>query len=86
MAKPFLKMNASDSTVRATIYANCAVFEPDVVAESKDKCAKADVKSFGGLLVMTTPESTSIIIESNGLTYQQLVTVARGLKQLEVGD
>ncbi len=86
VSKPILEMNASKSKVRATIYANCAVIEPDVVAEPKYRCSKVDVKSFGGLLVMTTPEGTSIIIESNGLAYQELVAVARGLKQLEVGN
>ncbi len=86
VSKPILEMNASKSKVRATIYANCAVIEPDLVAEPKYRCSQADVKSFGGLLVMTTPEGTSIIIESNGLAYQELVAVARGLKQLEVGN
>ncbi len=86
MSKLILEMNGSKSKVRANIYANCAVIEPDVVAEPKNKCSQADVKSFGGLLVMTTPEGTSIIIESNGLAYQELVAVARGLKQLEVGN
>jgi hypothetical protein len=52
----------------------------------KRVCSQAEVKSSGGLLVMETPDETSIIIESVGLTFQQLIAIARGLKPLEGGS
>lgn len=81
-----IKMNESGADVKATIYANCAVVEPDLTVEQKKVCSPAEVKLFGGLLVMEAPEETSIIIESAGLTFRQLIAIARGLKPLEVGD
>jgi hypothetical protein len=86
VAEPILKMNGSKSKVRVRIYANCAIAELDSTVEPKSRCSKADVKSFGGLLVMTAPGKTSIIIESERLSYGQLVAIARGLKPLEVGN
>jgi hypothetical protein len=35
---------------------------------------------------MKAPAKTSIIVESNGLSYSELVRVARGLKQVKVGN
>jgi hypothetical protein len=69
VARPILKMNEIESKVRVAVYANCAVVEPGLTAEPKTNCSKADVKSFGGLLVMTARKKTSIIIESSGLTF-----------------
>lgn len=86
VSKRTIKMNASGTKVRSTIYANCAVSVPDLAVEQKQVCSQADVKLFGGLLVMETPGETSIIIESIGLTYQQLIAIARGLKSLDVGN
>jgi len=86
VARPILKMNEIESKVRVVVYANCAVVEPGLTTEPKTNCSKADVKSFGGLLVMTAPKKTSIIIESSGLTFQELVAIARGLKPLKVGN
>lgn len=81
-----IKMNTSGARVNATIYANCAVSEPDLAPVEKKACSRANVSLFGGLLVMETPQGTSIIIESVGLTFQQLIAIARGLKPIEVGD
>ena len=86
VAQPIIKMNATGVKVRAIIYANCAVLDSGAALESKNRCSKADVKSFGGLLVLDTPEETSIIIESIGLTFQQIIAIARGLRPLEVGN
>ena len=35
---------------------------------------------------MRAPAKTSIIVESNGLSYSELIGVARGLKQVKVGN
>lgn len=81
-----IKMKESGTKVRSTIYANCAAPVNDTSVKQKEVCSRAEVKSFGGLLVMEMPGATSIIIESNGLTFQQLITIARGLKPLAVGN
>ncbi len=81
-----IKMNESGAKVQSTIYANCAVSVPDLAVVQKQVCSQADVKLFGGLLVMQLPGKTSIIIESIGLTFQQLIAIARGLKSLDVGN
>lgn len=68
---------------RARVYANCGIAE-NVATR---RCDRADIERFGGALVLmarTTsggvPEATDIRIDSNGLTYQQLLRVARGLR------
>jgi len=81
-----IRLNDSKTKVRATIYANCVVAEPEVAVRSGTRCTKADVKTYGGLLVMKAPARTSIIVESNGLSYSELIGVARGLKQVKVGN
>lgn len=81
-----IKMNSSGTDVKTIIYANCAVPAPDMAVGQKRVCSQAEVKSSGGLLVMETPDETSIIIESVGLTFQQLIAIARGLKPLEGGS
>lgn len=86
VAQRLIKMNASGLRVQSTIYANCAIPVPDLALEQKQVCSQADVKLFGGLLVMQTPGETSIIIESVGLTFQQLIAIARGLKSLDAGN
>jgi hypothetical protein len=86
VSKRTIKMDASGTKVQSTIYANCAVSVPELAVEQKQVCSQADVKLFGGLLVMETPGETSIIIESVGLTFQQLISIARGLKSLDVGN
>lgn len=86
VAQRLIKMNASGTKVQSTIYANCAISVPDFAVEQKQVCSQADVKLFGGLLVMQTPGETSIIIESVGLTFQQLIAIARGLKSLDVDN
>ena len=81
-----IRLNDSKTRVRATIYANCAMAELGVAVQPGTRCTKADVKTYGGLLVMKAPAKTSIIVESNGLSYSELVRVARGLKQVKVGN
>lgn len=81
-----IQMNEIGTKVRVTIYANCAVVETESNMEQKTECSREDVKSFGGLLVMDAPRDTSIIIESTGLSFQQLVSIAQGLKPLAVGN
>ncbi len=84
VSRQLIKMRESGTKVKSTIYANCAVPEIDSAIEQQKSCSRADVKLFGGLLVMKIPGETSIIIESSGLSFQQLIAVSRGLKVLEV--
>ena len=70
---------------RARIYANCD--RVDVARVSR--CEPRDVARFGGALVLlartTTggvPTATDVRIDSNGLSYQQLVRIARGLRPI----
>lgn len=67
--------------VRARVYANCT---REGVAPRR--CSEADVARFGGSLVLlarTTvngqPQATDIRLDSNGLSYRQLLRIARGL-------
>jgi hypothetical protein len=77
--------------VRARILANCR--QPESQAQSAQsqqrsplRCAPADVARFGGVaqvLARTTVDgesrATTVQIDSNGLSYRQLLRVARGL-------
>ena len=67
--------------VRVRVFANCR--QPGTAPRS---CTAADVAKFGGtaeLLARSTvngdPRATTVRIDSNGLTYRQLLRVARGL-------
>lgn len=67
--------------VRVRIFANCR--QPGTSLRS---CTAADVAKFGGtaeLLARSTvdgdPRATTVRIDSNGLSYRQLLRVARGL-------
>lgn len=71
----------SKRQVRARVYANCRV--PGAQERS---CTRTDVARFGGTLeilartmVDGVPQATNIRLDSNGLSYRQLVRVARGL-------
>ena len=80
-------------TVPATVYANCfrqpATGGPRPVPRSF-RCSRADVRTYGGTLVMTArpastmtaPGDTSIVLQSAGLTYAELISVARSLQQV----
>lgn len=80
-------------TVNATVSANCyqPKFKVNIPEQPKGfQCAQADVKKYGGVLemtakppsTMTAPGNTTIRIESNGLTYQQLLKIAGSLQQV----
>jgi hypothetical protein len=81
------------TTVRAQVYADC--FEQPTDADPKEipsrfRCTRGDVLRTGGTLVMTArpasqmtaPGTTSIVIRSTGMTFAELVGVARGLEQV----
>jgi hypothetical protein len=79
--------------VQVSVYANCylAAYTGNAKPPKKSfRCAQGDVWRFGGELrmtakpssTMTAPGDTTIVITSNGLTYQQLLQVARGLQQI----
>jgi hypothetical protein len=80
-------------TVRAVVFANCYP-QPDEAdprpAPKRYRCEKSDVKKTGGVLIMTArppsqmtaPGTTSIVMQSNGLTYKELVAAARSLEQV----
>ena len=80
--------------VRARIFANCRGADSSASDSASDstvgaasrRCSRADVARFGGVaevLARTTvsgePRATTVRIDSNGLSYRQLVRVARGL-------
>jgi len=76
--------------VRARIFANCrgadSSASDSTVGAASRRCSRADVARFGGVaevLARTTvsgePRATTVRIDSNGLSYRQLVRVARGL-------
>ncbi|MCX6424652.1 MAG: hypothetical protein NTV96_08975 [Actinobacteria bacterium] len=80
-------------TVTAQVYANCfkqpANSNPKAIPASF-RCKKSDVLATGGVIAvtakpastMTDPGETSIVIDSSGLTYSQLVAVASSLIQV----
>lgn len=70
---------------RARIYANCN----QVDSVSVSRCEPRDVARFGGALILmarTTaggvPTATDVRIDSTGLSYQQLVRIARDLRPI----
>lgn len=81
------------TTVTAKVYADC--FEQPTDADptpipARFRCTRGDVLRTGGTLVMTArpasqmtaPGTTSIVIRSTGLTFAELVSVARSLEQV----
>jgi hypothetical protein len=79
--------------VPAKIYANCytKALSGDAPPPPKSlRCTKADVRKYGGTLVMTArPSSTmgapgrsTLQIDADGLSYKQLVRVASSLQQV----
>ncbi len=81
-------------TVPATVSANCYRAKPDKNFNIPEQpkgfhCSKSDVLRYGGILQMTAkppsqmtaPGNTTIRIETDGLTYDQLVAIASGLTQ-----
>ncbi len=80
-------------TVVATVYADC--FEQPKNASPKPipkgfRCTRGDVLEYGGTLTMkarpastmTAPGTTSIYLNSTGLTYRELLSVARSVEQV----
>jgi hypothetical protein len=76
------------------VSANCYQAKPDknfnIPEQPKGfRCSKSDVLRFGGVLQMTAkpssqmtaPGSTTIRIETDGLTYDQLIAIASSLTQ-----
>jgi len=80
-------------TVRATVYADCftqpAQGDP-VPVPKRFRCTRGDVLAYGGTLTMTArpastmtaPGNTSVVIRTKGLTYRELLRVARNLQQV----
>jgi hypothetical protein len=81
------------NVVRAHVFANCypqpADADPRPVP-NRYRCAKSDVLKTGGVVVltarppsqMTAPGATSIVLTSEGITYAELMLVARSLQQV----
>ena len=79
--------------VTATIVAFCntEAEQVDATPPADDAtCKKTDVKKFGGQLTMTVsppstmtaPGDTSVVITTRGLTYKQLIRIAKNLQQV----
>jgi hypothetical protein len=83
----------TSTRVSARVYADCFA-QPDDADPTRIppgfRCTRADVLRTGGTLVMTArppsqmtaPGTTSIVIRSTGLSFAELVRVARGLEQV----
>jgi hypothetical protein len=81
------------ASVVAQVYANCfaqpADRDPKPIPR-RFRCAPADVLSTGGVLMLTArpasqmsaPGRTTVVLQSTGLTYRELVGVARSLEQV----
>ena len=80
-------------TLKAKVSANCYLpknFENPPPPPADFKCSKADVKQFGGVLeitvrppsTMTAPGISTVIIESQDISYAQLLRIASGLQQV----
>lgn len=93
-AKP-IKLGDPDtpSTVEISVVAYCneGAESPDAEPPAADAtCKKTDVKKYGGQLTMTaTPSSTmtapgdtTVVIDVQGLTFKQLLKIARNLQQV----
>jgi len=85
-------------TVPATVSANCYRAKPDKNFNIPEQpkgfhCSTSDVLRYGGILQMTAkppsqmtaPGNTTIRIETAGLTYDQLVSIASSLTQAAAG-
>lgn len=79
--------------VTATVYANCyvqALTGDAPPPPASLRCARGDVKKYGGDLVMTAmpsstmtaPGTTDVVIETEGITYKQLLRIASSLQQV----
>ncbi len=72
--------------VQARIYANCA----PGAQSSKKRCERRDVARFGGSVVLLArtaidgaPIATDVRIDSTGMSYEQLLRIARGLRPVD---
>jgi hypothetical protein len=66
-----IPMGMTGSMVRAEVFANCG----------DRKCSQRDVMRTGGYLTVKSKlTSTDIVIQSNGLTFNELLRVVSGLK------
>lgn len=88
-----LGSTGTTTTVTARVYADCFVQPADASPRPippRFRCTRGDVLRTGGTLVMTArppsqmtaPGTTSIVIRSTGLTFAELVSVARSLEQV----
>ena len=81
------------ATVRATVYADCfdqpADADPTPVPK-RFRCSRADVLRTGGYLVMTArpastmtaPGDTSVVISTRGVSFRELLRIARSVQQV----
>jgi hypothetical protein len=88
-----LGLPGTSIVVTARVYADCFEQPTDddpTPIPARFRCTRGDVLRSGGTLVMTArppsqmtaPGTTSIVIRSTGLTFAELVSVARSLEQV----
>ncbi len=86
-------LTGARSRVQAIVYANCFVQPLDAdptPIPAWFRCARSQVLTTGGVLVMTArpastltaPGNTSVVLQSTGLTYTQLISIASSLQQV----
>ena len=88
-----LGLPAAKVLVIADVFANCfpqsSTRRPRPVP-ARFRCTRADVLRTGGVLMMTarpasgvsSPGETTVVVQSTGLTFDQLVSIARSLQQV----
>ena len=88
-----LGLPGTTTSVTADVYANCFPQPPNRrprPVPTRFRCTRADVLRTGGVLTMTArpastmsaPGDTTIVIQSAGMTFDQLVRIARHLQQV----
>lgn len=78
--------------IKVRVLSNCFVLDESnpQPAPKNFRCTKADVLRTGGVLqmtakpasTMTEPGNTTVVIETTGMTYRELLAIARGLEQV----
>jgi hypothetical protein len=76
-----ITMGATGDRVKASVFANCGIHDSGESTSNKKTCSERDVLRTGGYLTMQSKSTgTDLVIQSNGLTYRELLRIASGLR------